>query len=69
MTLERLDFDDCSQIPAAAWQRVPSGAWPKLKPRKAPGVPAEELQRFVAPSGGLRGWWGLQLVLIRADDV
>ncbi|CAL1152303.1 unnamed protein product [Cladocopium goreaui] len=53
MTLERLDFDDCSQIPAAAWQRVPSGAWPKLKPRKAPGVPAEELQRFVAPSGGV----------------
>ena len=68
MTLERLDVS-CSQIPAAAWQRVPSGAWPKLKPSNAFGVPAEELQRFGAPSGGLREWRGLQFVLIRADEV
>ena len=46
--LEKLDFDLCSQIPSAAWQRVSSGAWPAL--RDAPGIPEEELSRIV--SGG-----------------
>ena len=45
-TLETLDFRSCDQIPAAVWQRVPSGAWPKLKPSNAHGVPEEELQRI-----------------------
>ena len=42
--LEKLIFDDCSQIPAAAWQKVPDGAWPKL--RWARGIPEEELRRL-----------------------
>ena len=47
--LEELSFFDlCSQIPSAAWQRVPSGAWPVL--RDAPGIPEEEFSRIV--SGG-----------------
>ena len=67
-TLEELRFDRCSQIPAAAWRRVPSGGWPKLEPKKAFGIPQEELQRVCAPSGGLRRGRGLQFVLIRADS-
>ena len=40
--LEELNFNECSQIPAAAWQKVPDGAWPKL--REAWGIPKEELR-------------------------
>eukprot|EP00434_Breviolum_minutum_P027193 symbB.v1.2.024053.t1/scaffold2246.1/size98716/2 len=46
--LEKLNFDYCHEIGPAAWQRVPSGAWPAL--RDAPGIPDEELSRIV--SGG-----------------
>ena len=53
-TLKELVFDDFSQIPAAAWRRVPSGAWPKLKPWNVFGVPQEELQRI--RGDGRRGW-------------
>ena len=67
-TLEELDFSYCSQIPAAAWRRVPSGAWPKLQQQNAICVPQEELKRVCAPSGGLRRGRGLQFVLIRADS-
>ena len=46
--LEELDFatdlDNSSEIPAAAWQNLPDGAWPKL--RWARGIPKEELQRL-----------------------
>ena len=31
MTLEELDFDRCSQIPAAAWQRLHGADWRNLK--------------------------------------
>ena len=41
--LEHLSFAFCSQIPAAGWQKVPDGAWPKL--RVESGIPAEELRR------------------------
>eukprot|EP00434_Breviolum_minutum_P004705 symbB.v1.2.004148.t1/scaffold235.1/size321457/7 len=52
--LEKLNFDDCSQIPSTAWQRVPSGAWPAL--RDAPGIPEKELSRIVfgGPACSLR---------------
>eukprot|EP00434_Breviolum_minutum_P004708 symbB.v1.2.004149.t1/scaffold235.1/size321457/8 len=42
--LEKLNFENCSQIPSTAWQRVPSGAWPAL--RDAPGMPGKELHRI-----------------------
>ena len=42
--LEELIFAGCSQIPAAAWQQLPDGAWPKL--RRAHGIPDKELRRL-----------------------
>ena len=30
-SLEKLDFDKCSQIPAAAWRRLHGAHWPNLK--------------------------------------
>ena len=63
--LEKLNFGFCSQIPSAAWQRVPSGAWPALS--DAPGIPEEELSRII--SGGQstevsgEGGWSLHQIL------
>ena len=42
--LEELDFLGCSEIPTAAWQKLPDGTWPKL--RGAEGIPEEELWRL-----------------------
>ena len=50
--LEELNFYGCDQIPAAAWQRVLSGAWPRLG--NANGIPEEELQRI--RGDGRLGW-------------
>ena len=49
--LETLMLDRCAEIPLAAWQRVPSGAWPKLG--VVYGVPEEEKQRVVETPRGL----------------
>ena len=42
--LEELNFLECSKISAVAWQKLPDGAWPKL--RDPYGIPEEELQRL-----------------------
>ena len=62
--LEKLRFDFCSQFPSAAWQRVPSGAWPAL--RDAPGIPEEELSRIV--SGGAADGSFCRVRLVFASD-
>ena len=51
--LEELDFDNCFEIPAAAWQQLPDGAWPKLRMTK--GIPEEELRRLRGQRGELEG--------------
>ena len=52
--LEELNFAFCYEIPAAAWQKVPDGAWPKLRFANIP-VPEEEQQRLCG-RGELEGW-------------
>ena len=42
--LEVVDFNSCSQIPAAAWHCVPSGAWPKLQ--YSWGISVQEKRRL-----------------------
>ena len=42
--LEEVDFRDCGKIPAAAWEVVPQGAWPRLE--KAWGIPEDQLRRI-----------------------
>ena len=39
-----VDFSFCGQIAAAAWERLPEGAWPAL--RSHDGVPEEHLSRL-----------------------
>jgi len=51
--LKFYDYSGCSQIPTAAWQKVPDGAWPKL--RWAPGIPAGEEFRRLRGHGELEG--------------
>ena len=48
--LEEADFHQCYEIPFAAWQRIPSGAWPKL--RRSLGIPEEEVTRLCPKAGG-----------------
>ena len=50
--LEELNFKDCSEIRATAWQKVPDGTWPKL--RGAKGIPEEELQRLQLKAEGAK---------------
>ena len=65
--LEELRFGDCSQIPAAAWQKVPDGAWPKL--RWAWGIPEEELQRLqLGAEGATRRTSSTSTLEIAAGD-
>ena len=46
--LEDVAFNDCSQIPAAAWQKLHRGCWPKMG--KALGVPEEVLEQLHGPT-------------------
>ena len=49
--LEAVSFDR-SEIPKAAWQQLPDGAWPKL--RGALGIPNEELPRLQLKAEGTK---------------
>ena len=65
--LEVLIFSHGNQIPAAAWQQLPDGAWPKL--RMAAGIPKEELQRLQLRAEGARGrTLSTSTLEIAADD-
>ena len=72
--LEEVDFHDCSLIPEAAWRRIPSGAWPKL--RSSRGIPNNLVARLrgVAldwrlaglksmPVGGREKIWMIRMIL------
>ena len=54
--LEVLMFGYSSQIPAAAWQKVPDGAWPKLQDASdnAWGIPKEERARLQLKAEGAK---------------
>ena len=57
LCVEMLAFNRCSHIPAAAWQRVPSGAWPKLNDDF--GIPKKELPRLRGQGlSDLATFWG-----------
>ena len=65
--LEELNFHRCSEIPTAAWQQLPDGAWPKL--RDAVGIPKEELQRLqLKAEGATRRTPSTSTSEIAADD-
>ena len=52
--LEELAFDEELQIPAAVWQQVPDGAWPKLRPSVSLRIAREELQRLQRQAEGAK---------------